>query len=222
MNYVCFFTFSLTLICGTGAALELSQKGPELMLSFLRDMRPIDIMSFKDIREALVFTKVVLLSAFISNGVEFICYLLLFWEMYKHHKKHVKLCLSNKPQLAKKKRRQNTISTVGHFASWLSEIILVYGFIHYVVLGKHNTENISYIFFFLRLFLPSINYIVFPSVQAIASEDLRKHVFSLDHFKGICLNCGNNKKDDSPEDIELQVIHHNYNGHAHQMSSNGQ
>ena len=155
--------------------------------------------------------KGVLITVSVSNGVEFICYLILFWEMYKHHKKHVKLCLSNKPHLAKKKKRQNIISTVGHFASWLTEITL-FGLLHCLVFGKYYTENSSYNIFFFRLFVPSINYIVFPSVQAIASQDLREHVFSLDSFKGKCLKCGNNIEDNSPEEIELQVLP---NGNVH-------
>ena len=213
MNYVCFFTFSFSLICGTGITVEIFQKFPEIMVSFLFDMRPIDLTSYQEVRGALIFTKAVLIASFTSNVVELICYLLLFLEMYKHHKKHVKLCLSNKPHLAKKMGRQNTISTVGHFASWLTEIIL-FGLVQCIILGKYYTENIFYVIFFFRLFLPSINYLVFPSVQAIASQDLRKHVFSLDCFKGISVNCGNNKEDDSPGEIELQVIH-NHNGHAH-------
>ena len=134
--------------------------------------------------------------------------------MYKHHKKHVKLCLSNKPQLAKKMKNQNTISTVGHFASWLTELIL-FSLSHCMVLCEHYPYNI----FIFRLLLPSISYIVFPSVQVIASQDLKKHVFSLDCFKGISLSCGNNTEDDSPEEIELQVILNDNGRAAHVVHS---
>lgn len=90
-----------------------------------------------------------------------------------------------------------------------------------MIFCKHYTYNI----FIFRLFLPSINFLVFPTVQVIASHDLKKHVFSLAYLKGIPLKCRNNKKDDSLEpsqEAELQVIL-NPNGRVvHQMSASSQ
>ena len=40
----------------------------------------------------------------------------------QHHERHVRLCLSNKPKLARSKKRRNVITAVGHFTSWITEI----------------------------------------------------------------------------------------------------
>ena len=40
-----------------------------------------------------------------------------------HHKRHVPLCLSNEPSIARQKKRQNIIMTARNFASWLVEML---------------------------------------------------------------------------------------------------
>ena len=57
-----------------------------------------------------------------------------------HHKRHVPLCLSNEPSIARQKKRQNIIMTARNFASWLVEM-LFFGVIQYLLLG--NKEFMS-------------------------------------------------------------------------------
>ena len=132
--------------------------------------------------------------------------------MHKHHKRHTRLCLSNKPKLANQKKRQNSITTVGHFTSWVVEILIFGVFGHLIKTGKVTFPSGEWLF--ICVFLPSINYFVFPAVQAITSQDLRNHVFSVQCCKESCLRLSCNvklcvRKGDTfagVEDIELNVI----------------
>ena len=137
--------------------------------------------------------------------------------MYKHHKRHTRLCLSNKPKLANQKKRQNSITTVGHFTSWVVEIF-IFGVIGHLIKANKVTFP-SGEWLFLCVFMPSINYFVFPAVQAITSQELRNHVFSVQCSKKscLCLNCNiklSVQNDDGAAgvgEIELNVIQ---NGNA--------
>ena len=53
------------------------------------------------------------------NVLEFLCFALIFAEMRVHHKRHVALCLANKPGAARRKKRRNVITAAGHFISWV-------------------------------------------------------------------------------------------------------
>ena len=217
MNLVCFFSFSPCLIGGIGSAIELAKTAPEIVLSYFVDLRPPLLTKIKGV-SAAIFSKVATTACLALNVVEFLCYVILFIEMYKHTKRHVKLCLLNKPKLAKNKKRQNTISTVGHFVSWVTELIVFSGLAYTTNRNKDNVNNTFYGWLFFQVFLPSINYIVFPSVQVIASKELRAHVFNMEYFEEVCLcaNCmsPNNVEAAAPQEFELQVIP---NGHVNQM-----
>ena len=43
----------------------------------------------------------------------------------RHHKIHAILCLASKPEVARRKKKRNVITAVGHFVSWCVEISLV-------------------------------------------------------------------------------------------------
>ena len=69
---------------------------------------------------------------------------------------------------------------------------------------------------YLRLFMPSINLIIFPAVQALTSNDLRDHVFSLDFLKELSYNIHckfkmgpNDAEVGDAHDIELQALGNN-------------
>ena len=132
--------------------------------------------------EAAFFNKITFLTCLLLNVIEFICYMILFYEKWKHQRRHSELCLSKKPEIANKMRRENTISTAGHFVSWVAEI-LIFGVIQYVLCKREDT---IYIFFFGQL-IQSFNYVVFPSVQALSSQELRGHVFSPKFLMESCL-----------------------------------
>ena len=209
INCICCITFSLSLIFGIGHIVETAITAPEVV--FFRDLRPPQAGGHLS---SAIFTRVAFTTCLVFNAIEFIFYVIIFVDMYKHHKQHVKLCLSNKPKLANSKKRQNTITTVGHFASWVVEI-LIFGVIQHVLAVNKETIPLSY-WIFLRVLLPSINYVVFPCVQAMTSKDLRTHVFNLEYCKETCVhvNCRlkRNGEEAGAEAVELQVMH-NHNGH---------
>ena len=66
---------------------------------------------------------------------------------------------------------------MGHFISWLTEI-LVFVTIQVIVvaMGQVQWSQIHWDWFFLMLW-PSINYVVFPTVQVLTAKELRHHVF---------------------------------------------
>ena len=45
----------------------------------------------------------------VLNAIEFICFVVIFVELYKHHKRHVALCLANKPKSASTKEKRDVI-----------------------------------------------------------------------------------------------------------------
>ena len=150
---------------------------------------------------------------FIFNLLEFICHVILFVEVRKQHKIHVQLCLQNKTKLAKLKKRRNTISAVGHFTSWFAEI-LIFGLVHYIIRASGKAAELGE--FYLRLFVPSINFVIFPAIQALTSNDLKRHVFSLNFLRELCFNIDCNFKTGSKNveggdahDIELQALGNN-------------
>ena len=131
--------------------------------------------------------------------------------MHKHHKRHVSLCLSNKPTIVRQKRRRNVITTAGHFTSWLVEM-LFFGVLQSIVLGnKELVKNKELVRIFLLL-LPSVNYVIFPLVQALTSHDLREQIFSLPLWcKTSCLCLKSQPNEIAEEEVELQAVE---NGHV--------
>ena len=107
---------------------------------------------------------------------------------------------------------------MGHFVSWVVEII-IFGVLGHII--QANSLAIGN-WLFIVVFTPSINYVIFPAVQAITSQDLRNHVFNIQCFKDncLCVNCkfklceSNAAADEGPEQIELHVMQ---NGNAHHM-----
>ena len=166
-------------------------------------MRPLaESIKTKFVKAAL-FNKFAFLACLFLNVFEFICFMILFYEKFKHHKRHVDLCLSTKPELANEKRRENTITTAGHFVSWLLEI-LIFGVIQCVLC---NREDTIYNFFFGQL-IQSMNYVVFPSVQAMTSQELRGHVFNLKFCKesSLCVKWKSRNEDNNSEIVELHDL----------------
>ena len=123
VNYVCGITFTLSLFFGVGHTLEVAVIAPEILMN-RGQMSPLaESIKTKFVKAAL-FNKFAFLACLFLNVLEFICFMILFYEKFKHHKQYVDLYLSTKPELANKKRRENTITTAGHFVSWLLEILI--------------------------------------------------------------------------------------------------
>lgn len=214
MNCVCILTFSLSVIFSVGHTIEMAIVAPDILLNFFRDLRPpLSYQRVSYVSKA-IFNRVVIITCLVFNLVEFICFAVLLFEIHKHHKRHVELCLSNKPDLAKKQGRQNAVTTVGHFTSWLVEII-IFGVIQYAY-GITEEGEPFYTWIFCRVLLPSIDYVVFSSVQVMSSQQLRTNVFNLDCFKESCNSVKCKPEDDieAAEEIELNDLP---NGNVHHM-----
>ena len=89
--------------------------------------------------------------------------------------------------------------------------MLFFGILQSIALGnKELAEKIEFVGIF-QLLLPSVNYVIFPLVQALTSHDLREHIFSLQLWckpSCLCLKC---KSNEIAEEVELQVVE---NGHV--------
>ena len=122
----------------------------------------------------------------LSNICELICYIVLFYHMRKHHRRHVRLCLPNKPEVAAKKARRNVVTATGHFVSWTAEILVlsVFPLAVTLIMGKGGLS--MWIFYTL---IPSINLTIFPIIHCLMFEELRAHIFPLScvKFKSDCI-----------------------------------
>ena len=194
VNCVRGITIWLSLMFGVGFTVETVILAPEIILAFFKDLKPTPPATRIIWQQAAISVKVASACCLIFNVLEFFCYVIIFFEMYKHHKRHVRLCLSNKPKLANLKKRQNTITAVGHFASWVVEI-LIFGLLQYILTANQETLPF-FTWIFLRVYMPSINYLVFPTVQSLASKDLRAHVFNLEFCSESCVCAKCMSKDD--------------------------
>ena len=203
----------LSVILGFGGSIESFVSDPQLMICVTLGYKLVG-SNVDSLKEETIFFKIFAIACTMSNVMEFICHIILFLEMRKQHKRHIQLCVQNKPKLAKLKQQRNTISAIGHFISWFAEL-LIFGMIHYILRASGKTAESRE--FYLRLFMPSINFAVFPAVQALTSHDLRGHVFSLNFLGEIChdIYCkfkpesNNVQGGDDAHDIELQSLGNN-------------
>ena len=200
VNSVGGIAICFSVSCGVGVSVETTILAPEVLYHLYKEPQLVDIKDFSP----LTFMKFTYIVAVVFNLVEFIFYVIIFWEMNKQRRRHVQLCLSNKPKLANKKKRQNTITAAGNFASWVAEAL-----INSIIVFAMFIDNAT---FFIREMIPIIYYVNFPIVLAVTSPDLRQSVFSLQGCKESCLSvdckCTSCEIDAEaePEEIELQVL----------------
>ena len=202
----------LSVTFAFGGSIEVFAYDPQMLICMTLGYRLF--APYNDaFKEEATFFNIFAITCIIFNIMEFICHALLFVETRKQYKKHVQLCLQNKPKLAKLKKRRNTISAIGHFTSWFAEL-LIFGLINFSFRASGTAAEFGD--FYLRLLMPSINFGVFPAVQALTSHDLRGHVFCLDFLGEICYNMyckfkpeSNNVEGGDAHDIELQPLGNN-------------
>ena len=224
VTYACAFTLSLSVIFAVWFTVETTIIAPEILLTFFKFLCQNPPSVRIRYLSATICAKVAGGTFLLLNVMEFFCYVVIFLEIHRHHKRHVRLCLSNKPKLAKLKSRQNTITAVGHFTSWAVEILL-FGLLQNILTA--NQESILlhlWSWIIICVFMPSINYFVFPTVQLIASKDLRSHALNLECCIDccLCLECINIEEEQNFQGVaqgniqqfQLQVLQ---NGHAHHM-----
>ena len=123
----------------------------------------------------------------------------------------------------KMKNRRNAVTTLGHFTSWGVEVI-IFGFAQYFLVTSRETSSFNiWTLIYFQLFVPCINYVIFPTVQVLTSKDLRDHVFNLAWFKDIFLRIPcqlkineNNGGSEISQGIELKLLE---NGNAANFNS---
>ena len=220
----CRMTFMLSFLFAVGSNIEITVIDPEIIIIFFKEARFVDSKVITNFFSKEIFNNFIGTSCLMFNVAELICFIIIFVEMCKQHKKHVKLCLLNKPEMAKMKKRRNTISAVGHFVSWSVEV-LMFAFGMYIREASKETRILNaWNLFYFRLLVPSINYVVFPTVQALTSKELRNHVFSLTCCREIFLKFyykfkkdGNDTEGGVAKGIELHTIE---SGKASRTGSN--
>ena len=220
VNGMCGFTFCTSLVFALGSTFETASLAPGIIMSFFKDLTPIglkDPTARSNFLSAAIFVRIVTIFCIFFNVLELLLYIIIFLEMYRHHKNHVRLCLANKPKLAKMKKRRNAVSAVGNFVSWAVEM-LIFGLLQYILLAN-QLHFLGWIIF--TVLMPSINFLIFPLVQILSSKDLRDHVFNVEFYTECCCSCTNSSDAEQqgqgagPENIELQVMN---NGHAVQVA----
>ena len=207
VKYACAITFSLSLVCTTGRVTDVIKR-PVIWHTLIYYRDQIQSLPRADPSKE-IFSTVAFAACMAFNLIEFTCFVVIFLEMHKHHKRQVSLCLSNKPKIARQKKRRNVITTAGHFASWLVEMML-FGVIQTRIMVHRELLGPLARWIFV-LFLPSFNYTIFPLVQALTSQDLREHIFSLELWckpTCLCLKC---KATEVHEEIGPEVVQ---NGHV--------
>ena len=212
----CGLTCFLSLSFAIANYVEMFTLAPEIIVWLFNEDRFMEVRVITDFLSKSIVQYITSISCLIFNAAEFLCYMILIVEMYKHHKRHVKLCLQHKAKLAKLKKRRNTVCTLGHFISWSVEG-LIFGFASYIqVTSKKTTVLAAQNLVYFQILVPCINFVIFPTVQALTSEDLRDHICNFDWFRDtfLCIygklkQKGYSTGGESAHDIELQTLDNN-------------
>ena len=78
--------------------------------------------------------------------------------------------------LVRQRRRQNTVTAVGHAISWVGEAILV-GIVLGLAYGRKDLiQGVTQMYIFM---FPCINFVVFPFIQLATSAAFREDVVAL-------------------------------------------
>ena len=206
-------TCFLSLLFAVALYVEVAILAPEIIEWLFNEDKFIEVGVITKYLSESYFQFFTGYSCLVFNAAEFLCYIILLVEMYKHHLRHKKLCLQNESKLAKLKKRRNAVTTLGHFTSWSVEII-IFGFAQYMLVTSIDTTNFNiWILIYFQLLVPCINYVIFPTVQALTSEDLRDNAFNIAWFKDIFLcisdhlnENGNNVGGEISQGIELHLL----------------
>ena len=135
--------------------------------SYFKDQRA-EIVEFEAIFDYIMIT-----FCLIANIIEFFLFAIIISELVKQYRIRVRLNARNT------QGRKNAITGLGHFISWIVEMIL-FGVSQYIIVEHKEVLGLSHWVIFMLL--PSLNYI-FPTVQILTSPDLRHYAF------GFLCNC---------------------------------
>ena len=150
--------------------------------------------------------KVISISSIISNLLELLFFIIIIYELLKHQSMHSLLFQSVNPNVPMIMARKNTVTSIGHFISWLIECV-VFGTCHWILNSRQGTPGPASHFFLI--ILPSINYAVFPTAQVFTSPELRNHVFSPPYLPTSsceCFACASSEEDPQEDAAALQMV----------------
>ena len=153
-----------------------------------------------------IFDLILTTFALSSNLLEFLFFLVIIQELSKLNKGASSLFSSSRRNVARKRSRKNIITGVGHFVAWLVEMFIFMLVQSIVIANKDSLGLINWLFFML---LPSMNYVIFPTVQILTSDEMRQNVFGWMHFS--CNRTCRGKSDQEVEQIEMTVLNTNNN-----------
>ena len=99
VRHICAITFSMSLLCMAGHVTDHIWR-PEIWqtLHFFQDRKHFIALADPS---KVGLTTAALTICLACNLVEFVCFVLIFLEMHEHHKRHVSLCLANKPAIVR-------------------------------------------------------------------------------------------------------------------------
>ena len=150
-----------------------------------------------------IFDHICALISLFANVAEFIFFLIIISELVRHKQSAASLLSSNRRNnVSRKRMHKNVVTGVGHFISWLIEFLLFF-ICHSIVTTQKDSLVLAHWIYFMLW--PSINYVVFPTVQTLTSDNLRPHTFGC--MYSIC-----RKKKTSAQ--EIGMIEANLNNNA--------
>ncbi len=84
------------------------------------------------------------------------------------------MALQGKPSLLKHRRRVNAITMLGHFATWVTKVAVMGA----AVLANFfaTQSNITMAYWISFYLVPTFNLVVYPFVQTLSSDPLRKEM----------------------------------------------
>ena len=164
--------FSISLILASGQAAETfffrEPPGGMVFYAFFADLNP-DMEEFQAVFDHLCTT-----FSLLANLLEFIFFCVIMRELVRLNRGAAALFSSSRRNVAMKRARKNAITGTGHFISWLIEFLL-FGICQSIVTAAKDKLGLTQFIFFMLW--PSINYVVFPTVQTLSSDELRTNAF---------------------------------------------
>ena len=133
---------------------------------------------------------------------EFLFFLIIISELVRHNRS---AATSSGRDVGRKRAHKNVVTGAGHFISWLIEFLLFFICHSIVTAQKDSLGSTHWIYFMLW---PSINYVVFPTVQTLTSDNLRLHTFGR-IYSSCC-----RRKTVAPQAVEIGVIEANPNNNT--------
>ena len=197
--------FSWCFILASGQIIEVFLFGNPSSLvfySFYTDFS-CELKEFKAIFDHIITT-----CSLISNLLELSFLIVIIIELAKLSRGAASLFSSTNRNVARKRVHKNVITGVGHFISWLTEILIFIMIQVIVMASKELKGQIHWDWLFLMLW-PSINYVIFPIVQILTSKELREHVFGWMRPRSNCRRGKSGNEGGGVELVEMNVINRN-------------